>query len=204
MTPASEDSPFAVKPEAAEVRALVGRLRVASSWARDNCYEAGEGCEVCPECKTGILHTKAADLITRLASVSGEAKPIDMLLFCPMCGIQHVDEPDERTEGWTNPAHRSHLCHGCGCIWRPADVPMNGVVRIATVGKADTWGESNSAALATPSPDYAGMVEAGNAFLDAFDAANDEGGTILHLRAADAAAAFRTALASLGAETPPP
>lgn len=81
-------------------------------------------------------------------------RPIDMLLFCPQCGIQHIDEPDERTPDWSNPPHRSHLCHGCGCIWRPADVPTNGVVRIATVGKADTWGESNSAALAhNPAPE---------------------------------------------------
>src|SRR5574340_600312 len=25
-------------------------------------------------------------------------------------------------KGWDNPPHRSHLCHGCGHIWRPADV----------------------------------------------------------------------------------
>jgi hypothetical protein len=31
-------------------------------------------------------------------------------------------------------------------------VPTNGVAAIATQGKADTWGESNSAALASPVP----------------------------------------------------
>lgn len=61
-----------------------------------------------------------------------------MLLFCPMCGVKHVDAPDERTPDWTNPPHKSHLCHGCGCIWRPADVPTEGVEAIATVGKSDT------------------------------------------------------------------
>jgi hypothetical protein len=65
-------------------------------------------------------------------------RPIDMILFCPACGLQHVDEPDERTVGWENPPHRSHLCHGCGHIWRPADVPTNGVKAIKTVGKADS------------------------------------------------------------------
>ncbi len=34
--------------------------------------------------------------------------------------------------------HRSHLCHGCGHIWRPADVPTNGVVATKTKGKADS------------------------------------------------------------------
>lgn len=77
--------------------------------------------------------------------------PINMILHCPKCGMQHVDAPDRLEqiihresgtvvdEQWTNPPHRSHLCHGCGCIWRPADVPTNGVRAIATRGKADTW-----------------------------------------------------------------
>lgn len=66
-------------------------------------------------------------------------EPVDMLLWCPRCHTQHIDEPDERTPEWSNPPHRSHLCHACGCIWRPADVPTNGVASIHTVGKADNW-----------------------------------------------------------------
>jgi hypothetical protein len=79
--------------------------------------------------------------------------PIPMLLHCPRCGTQHVDavestlawtggavpEPSHDEVTWDNPPHRSHLCHHCGCIWRPADVPTTGVKAIATKGKADTW-----------------------------------------------------------------
>jgi hypothetical protein len=65
-----------------------------------------------------------------------EAVTINMVLYCPACGVQHIDEP---SEGWDNPPHRSHLCHGCGCIWRPADVATNGVADIKTEGSADTW-----------------------------------------------------------------
>jgi predicted RNA-binding Zn-ribbon protein involved in translation (DUF1610 family) len=80
-------------------------------------------------------------------------RPIDMILHCPNCGLQHIDAPeDERDEpihegdqvtdtvvvGWDNPPHRSHLCHGCGHIWRPADVPTNGVEYITTKGKNDS------------------------------------------------------------------
>lgn len=79
-----------------------------------------------------------------------QAAPIDMLLHCPNCGMQHIDEPwkpgqpltNEQITGgeavWTNPPHRSHLCHGCGHIWRPADVPTNGVAEIKTKGKDDS------------------------------------------------------------------
>jgi hypothetical protein len=60
-------------------------------------------------------------------------KPIDMILHCPECDKQHVDAP-EPENGWTNPPHKTHLCHGCGTLFRPADVPTNGV---ATVNAQD-------------------------------------------------------------------
>ncbi len=78
-----------------------------------------------------------------------QAEPIDMVLHCPACGLQHIDAPDERTPGWKNEPHRSHLCHGCRHIWRPADVPTNGVAAVKTKGKAD----SPIAAQAEPSKD---------------------------------------------------
>lgn len=65
-------------------------------------------------------------------------RPIPMLLFCPACGAQHVDAPEPET-GWDNPPHKSHTCHGCGTIWRPADVETVGVAEITTRGEADTW-----------------------------------------------------------------
>jgi hypothetical protein len=62
---------------------------------------------------------------------------IDMILPCPKCGLQHVDAP-EPENGWDNPPHKSHLCHGCGTIFRPADVPTNGVAQIKTRGENDS------------------------------------------------------------------
>lgn len=70
--------------------------------------------------------------------------PFDMVLHCPNCGLQHIDAPDEPGTAsagiafWTNPPHRSHKCHGCGHIWRPADVPTNGVLAVKTKGKNDS------------------------------------------------------------------
>jgi hypothetical protein len=85
-----------------------------------------------------------------------------MLLYCPNCGMQHIDEPEserayigrlfesawwelggEKPARWTNPPHKSHLCRkeegGCGTVWRPADVATNGVAELKTSGKDDTW-----------------------------------------------------------------
>lgn len=88
------------------------------------------------------------------APAAQASEPIDMVLHCPACGLQHVDAPeagsgydlsgpdDAETRWsnpeWTNPPHRSHLCHGCGHIWRPADVATNGVAAVKTKGKADS------------------------------------------------------------------
>lgn len=65
-----------------------------------------------------------------------EPSPIDMLLFCPRCAYQHVDAPEPET-GWLNPVHKSHRCKACGYVWRPANVPTNGVATIQTKGEKD-------------------------------------------------------------------
>lgn len=69
---------------------------------------------------------------------SSPAKPIDMLLFCPVCGEQHLDKPAPE-KNWDNPPHRSHECQtpGCGTVWRPADIPTNGVRAISSRGVRD-------------------------------------------------------------------
>lgn len=97
-----------------------------------------------------------------------EPQPIPMILHCPICHHQHIDQPESEaeyktrilnsviehpaqdraeamagvlfpfSERWSNPPHRSHKCAYCGCIWRPADVVTTGVAEIKTKGKADT------------------------------------------------------------------
>lgn len=86
------------------------------------------------------------------ASSAMAMQPVDMVLYCPACGLQHIDAPEEaevldtgngtqyemNPDRWLNPPHRSHLCHGCGIVWRPADIETNGVDRIKTKGAHDT------------------------------------------------------------------
>lgn len=92
--------------------------------------------------------------------------PIDMVLHCPKCGLQHIDAPEKvdrrlaaidppaawAMDPWTNEPHRSHLCHGCGHIWRPADVPTNGVAAVKTTGKADSPIAARASADSQPAP----------------------------------------------------
>jgi hypothetical protein len=105
----------------------------------------------------------------RRAQPAASQAPIDMILHCPKCGLQHVDAPEEpeccgklvvgaeymgsremiccgepERDEWDNPPHRSHLCHRCGHIWRPADVPTNGVAAIKTKGRADKLAASQA------------------------------------------------------------
>lgn len=133
--------------------------------ARQCAHDTMLGSE-CPKACECECHDPAATP----TPVEQEQKPINVILFCPRCGTQHVDAPeseetfqnrmqafglvaepqDRFPSRWTNPPHKSHLCHNCYAVWRPADVPTNGVAQIKTRGKEDnTW--TNSAAV-PPSP----------------------------------------------------
>lgn len=76
-----------------------------------------------------------------------QADPLPLVLHCPACGCQHIDEPNVAT-GWTNPPHRSHQCQQCGVVWRPCDLPTTGVQVVQTGGKADTWKPGDDTACA--------------------------------------------------------
>jgi predicted RNA-binding Zn-ribbon protein involved in translation (DUF1610 family) len=43
------------------------------------------------------------------------AKPISMILFCPICFARHIDEGEFATK-----EHHTHACQSCGFVWRPA------------------------------------------------------------------------------------
>lgn len=107
------------------------------------------------------------------------SKPIPMILHCPACGLQHIDGPEEadcdgevvHSQGWSDPPHRSHLCHNpdCKTIWRPADVPTRGVAAIETQGKADTWRPGAAAAAAAgPLEDEASVERAVHEAIERF------------------------------------
>lgn len=86
------------------------------------------------------LEYEDMDIIARMGAASFESvlerRSVDLLLFCPQCGEQRVDEPQPEKD-WNNPPHRSHECQFCNHIWRPSDVATNGVLAIQTKGQRD-------------------------------------------------------------------
>lgn len=86
------------------------------------------------------LMLQAADIIEKLA------QSVDLVLYCPRCGVQHLDGPggvsgDADGLPWTDPRHRTHLCRidqgGCGFKWRPSDRYTNGVQAAKSRGRND-------------------------------------------------------------------
>lgn len=45
-----------------------------------------------------------------------------LVICCPACGRQHIDDGE-----WAERPHRTHLCSGCGCTWRPFEHHTVGV-----------------------------------------------------------------------------
>lgn len=48
-----------------------------------------------------------------------------VIIHCPECGLKHIDR-----EEWAKIPHRSHLCEGCGYIWRPFEFSTFGVEEV--------------------------------------------------------------------------
>jgi predicted house-cleaning noncanonical NTP pyrophosphatase (MazG superfamily) len=57
-------------------------------------------------------------------------EPVPSILLCPKCNTQHIDK-----DVWaTTRVHRTHLCEGCGAIWRPYAYATVGVEALLPAG----------------------------------------------------------------------
>jgi hypothetical protein len=90
---------------------------------------------LCPNCKT--QHVDALELKCPKCN-SPDPKRHPAMQF--EGEVQLCDHPwHSFDKPWDNPPHKSHFCHVCKTVWRPADVPTVGVKTINTRGDADTW-----------------------------------------------------------------
>lgn len=74
--------------------------------------------------------------VCRLHEKLTNPKPLNVVLHCPACKLQHIDAPEY--PDWRNPPHRTHKCAGCGAQWTAADTNTNGV-RAIKPGSSATW-----------------------------------------------------------------
>lgn len=123
------------------------------------CRNNAHGCRSRRDYMLAQSATSKPPVLSPVVQGVERRKPIDMVLFCPACGAQHIDKPmtdaeyaahlhesswwelgGDKPKRWTNPPHKSHQCQNaaCGHVWRPADVPTNGVAAVQTKGKADS------------------------------------------------------------------
>ena len=84
-----------------------------------------------------------ADLnrFTKWLQARSHRRPIPMILFCPKCHVQHVDElepagsrlnPGAVDIDWSKRPHRTHLCKmpSCGHMFRPSNFATVGVAEL--------------------------------------------------------------------------
>lgn len=80
----------------------------------------------------GVL--TSAGMYGRLAAkvVQERDAPVDMILYCPMCNVQHVDRAKPE-QNWANTPHKTHLCQNesCNYLWRPSNRATNGVEKLS-------------------------------------------------------------------------
>lgn len=63
-----------------------------------------------------------------IAELPRPALPLRLVITCPACGKQHVDEGE-----WATRLHRTHQCQDHGCLheWRPSTLYTVGVASLA-------------------------------------------------------------------------
>lgn len=91
--------------------------------------------------KDGVYRLEARDNLAEIveflldhARQSVEStEPIPLILFCPACGHQHIDEGE-----WATKPHKTHLCEACETDWRPSMKPTVGVRMLEETGAPES------------------------------------------------------------------
>jgi hypothetical protein len=116
----------------------------------------------CPRCKTQHID-KAEPDVCMLCGEDFQMHDHDRAGALSTCRREVIEGSDFREifKPWVNPPHKSHRCSNCNIVWRPADVPTNGVEKAKTVGDNDTkdWGINPHETQPNHFPDITEMVQ---------------------------------------------
>lgn len=69
-----------------------------------------------------IVYGYGHPAVTLGVSSENYQTPRHLVMNCPRCGIQHIDQNE-----WATKQHKTHQCQACGFEWRPYDYPTFGV-----------------------------------------------------------------------------
>lgn len=65
------------------------------------------------------------DILTRIKGlIERGVEPVEMLINCPRCSMQHLCDPHEKVP------HLAHACLGCKLTFRPANIGTVGVAEL--------------------------------------------------------------------------
>lgn len=104
---------------------LLERIRAAIKAAQDAGYAQAQA-EIEVELAEDRARARREEVHALLAELAAlgpdDAPPLPMVMHCPKCSAQHVDEGEFETI-----PHRAHLCASCGHTWQPCARPTVGV-----------------------------------------------------------------------------
>lgn len=102
----------------------------AETLARVQAALCEEGCGECAFVRRALAGQPEEHIQTRQIRPCQPEAPRPMHLDCPKCGLEHVDTLDPATGiDWSTRPHRTHLCLGCGHLFKPSEHYTVGVAR---------------------------------------------------------------------------
>jgi hypothetical protein len=90
----------------------------------------------CPVCFEQHVDAALPDVCQDCGHDKGDHCSSLELTYCIECA-SNPPKACMQFVAWLNPPHKSHRCNFCNHVWRPADVPTNGVQALETKGERD-------------------------------------------------------------------
>jgi hypothetical protein len=140
--PCSCDEALGLQARVEELEDKLQREQCANVAAESALASARTMVELCEPYTRGFPTVSFA-VKNWLASHPAPAASVRVHTWCPKCDLKHVDALDEKTGiDWATRPHKTHLCLGCGHLWKPHDYATVGVADPAPAAmcRADTGG----------------------------------------------------------------
>lgn len=107
----------------AESQQRVATLRKALEWYGDASHYVDQRSPTGLTTLVAVAELDAGRRAREALAATADAAPVPMVLACPQCGVQHIDEGE-----WAATRHhKTHQCQACKHEWRPFPYATVGV-----------------------------------------------------------------------------